>query len=468
MTLRGERQADFAYQAVYRYMINLINEVSTDTRVKLPSLRQLSQRLNVSISTIQYAYSLLEKEGRVYSVAKSGYYAWPLSGSPSTVPSGDLLERLYVAARRPGMVVLSADEPALLASLDATLLRLERELVRQHPRHLQSWSQTCGVWELRAALAARYTSSPSRCWHADDVYIGADLRGVLDILIEVLGLRGSTVIVESPCDWLILRLLQDAGVRIIELPWSPDGRLDLPALEGTLIEETVHLVLLSSAVSLPSGAAMQPFERLEVARLLEQYGCWLLENDTYSELGFQPQQAALRDLVNPDRLVVFSCFEKILGPEAPYGYLLSRHMSGELQRQFLLRSFRLSSIRQRAIARLYHSGQIDQHLNALRQLLREQAGEMSQRLDHHLGDQVTYRMPSGGATFWLGSVHAVDMRQVFQHLLARQVVVAPGELFSLGGLHSQHVRLSHTFHGQPNLEIALAALGEALRQAQLG
>ena len=41
MTLRGARQVDFAYQAVYRYMINLINEVSSDTRVKLPSLRQL-------------------------------------------------------------------------------------------------------------------------------------------------------------------------------------------------------------------------------------------------------------------------------------------------------------------------------------------------------------------------------------------------------------------------------------------
>ena len=58
MTLRGERQADFAYQAVYRYMINLINEVSLDTPAKLPSLRQLSTRLNVSISTIQYACQL--------------------------------------------------------------------------------------------------------------------------------------------------------------------------------------------------------------------------------------------------------------------------------------------------------------------------------------------------------------------------------------------------------------------------
>ncbi|MCF5142341.1 GntR family transcriptional regulator [Pseudomonas sp. PA-6-1D] len=467
MTLRGARQADFAYQAVYRYMISLINEVSTDTRVKLPSLRQLSQRLNVSISTIQYAYSLLEKEGRVYSVAKSGYYAWPLAGGPVACPSGDLLERLYVASRRPGMTVLSGDEPALLASLDGTLLRLERELVRQYPGHLQPWSQPCGVWELRAALAARYTSSPTRCWHADDVYIGADLRGVLDILIEVLGLRGASVVVESPCEWSILRLLQDAGVRVLELPWGEDGRLELALLEGMLRHESVQLVVLSSSISLPSAFALQPQDRLEVAQLLDRYDCWLLENDTCGELGFKPAPVALRDLVNPERLVVFASFEKILGPEAPFGYVLSRHLSGELQRQFLLRSFRLSSIRQRAIARLYHSGKIDQHLHHLRLLLREQAREMGELVGRHLGDQVTYRMPAGGATFWLGASRAVDMRKAFHALLARQVVVAPGELFSLCGLHHQHLRLSSTFHGQPNLDIALALVGEALRDAQI-
>jgi DNA-binding transcriptional MocR family regulator len=201
MKLRGERQADFAYQAVYRYMINLINEVSLEKPVKLPSLRQLSTRLKVSISTIQYAYSILEKEGRIYSVAKSGYFAWPVAANAPMATSGDLLERLYAAARRPGMVVLSGDEPALLGSLDGALLSLERQLIRRYPHHLQTHSQPSGVWELRAALAARYTSSPTHCWQADEVYIGADVRGVLEILIDALGLKGTVVVAESPCDY---------------------------------------------------------------------------------------------------------------------------------------------------------------------------------------------------------------------------------------------------------------------------
>ncbi len=466
MNLRGERQANFAYQAVYRYMINLINEVSREVPVKLPSLRQLSMRLNVSISTIQYAYSLLEKEGRVYSVAKSGYFAWPVAANPLVATGADLLERLYAAARRPGMVVLSGDEPALLGALDGALLLLERQLVRRHPRHLQPWSQPCGVWELRTALAARYTSSPTRCWQADDVYIGADLRGVLEILIDVLGLKGATVMVESPCDWLILRMLQAAGVRVIELPWQADGSLDLTRFEHRLRHDPVHLVLLSSVVGMPSGNAMHAHDRPRVAQLLDEYGCWLLENDTFGELSFAPGRTALRNLVNPERLIVFSSFEKVLGPEAPFGYVLSRHLSSELQRQFLLRSFRLSSIRQRAIAHLYQSGRLDQHLLTLRQRLREQADAMSQRLDQRLTGHVTYRMPLAGASFWLHASAQVDMRQVFQRMLAQQVVIAPGELFSLSGLHHQHFRLSHAFNGHPNLDTALDTLGQALLQAQ--
>jgi hypothetical protein len=43
------------------------------------------------------------------------------------------------------------------------------------------------------------------------------------------------------------------------------------------------------------------------------------------------------------------------------------------------------------------------------------------------------------------------------------VVIAPGELFSLQGLHAQHLRLSHTFGGDHDLAAAMGLLGDALR-----
>lgn len=464
--MKGCRETDFAYQAVYRYLTTLINELGADARVRLPSLRQLAERLNVSISTIQYAYSLLEKEGRVYSVAKSGYYALPVPCVATLGGGDDLLETLYVNARRPGMLVLSADEPASMQPLDSPLLLLERELLRQYPRSSQMPSQPWGELELRTALAARYTSSPARCWNADDVYIGADLRGVLEILIAVLALKGATVLIESPCDWTVLRLLQAADIDVIELPLLADGEINVDQLEQLLTSKAVRLVILSSVLNMPRGTLVPENNRRAVARLLDLHGTWVLENDSYTDLAFEAGVTPFRDLLDPDRLIVYSTFEKTIGPEAPYGYVLSRQLTLELQRHFLLRAFRLSPIRQKAIARLYSNGRIDQHLLVLRRLLREGALSTTQMLRERLGDSLQWLEPQGGATIWTRSSRRVDLRRVFQRLLAQRIVIAPGELFSLQGLYAQHLRLTHALSGSHDLDTALCALADALRLEQ--
>ncbi|MCJ8207197.1 PLP-dependent aminotransferase family protein [Pseudomonas sp. RGM2987] len=464
--MKGGRETDFAYQAVYRYLTTLINELGSDARVRLPSLRQLAERLNVSISTIQYAYSLLEKEGRVYSIAKSGYYALPM---PSVTPvdgGGDLLETLYVNARRPGMRVLSADEPAAMQPLDSPLLLLERELLRQYPRTAQTPPQPWGELELRTALAARYTSSPARCWNAEDVYIGADLRGVLEILIAALSLRGAVVLVESPCDWAVLRLLQDAEVKVIELPLLASGELPVEHLEHLLVSETVRLVVLSSTLNMPRATLACEANRRAVAQLLQRHDTWVLENDSYTDLAFEVGTTPLRDLLDPDRLIVYSTFEKTIGPEAPYGYVLSRQLTLNLQRHFLLRAFRLSPIRQKAIARLYSNGRIDQHLLILRRMLRDSAVSATQLLRERLGDSLQWAEPQGGATIWIRSTRRVDLRRVFHRLLAQRIVIAPGELFSLQGLYGQHMRLTHALGGGQDLDTVLGALADALRLEQ--
>ncbi|WP_456020978.1 aminotransferase-like domain-containing protein [Pseudomonas protegens] len=463
--MKASRENDFVYQAVYRYLMLLIEEAGSGSAVRLPSLRQLADRLNVSISTVQYAYSLLEKEGRVYSIAKSGYYAQALHVMDSPESGSDLLETVYVNARRPGMCVLSADEPASLQPLDNPLLMLERELLRQYPRQPHLLVQPCGELELRTVLAARYTSSTTNYWRADDVYIGADLRGVLEILIAVLELRRTTVVVESPCDWMILRLLEAAEVRVIELPILAGGVIDLQRLESVLESDSVRLILLSSVLSMPRGSLLPPSNQQAIGHLLTRHGTWVLENDCYSELHEGTDAQRLRDWMDPDRVLVFSTFEKFIGAEAPFGFVLSRHWRTELQRQFLLRAFRLSPIRQKAIARLLGGGRLDQHLSILRRMLKERRTHLIDLLRERLGDALQIVEPQGGATVWVRSLRPVNMGHVFQRLLRQQIIIAPGELFSLQGLHSHHLRLSPLSHGDHDLANVVGLLGEALRLA---
>ncbi|WP_426110617.1 PLP-dependent aminotransferase family protein [Pseudomonas sp. DSP3-2-2] len=461
---------DFAYHTVYRYLVGLINDAPSDTATRLPSLRQLALRLKVSISTVQNAYSILEKEGRVCPVPKSGYFAQPNGCSDCSPGTSDgtqsLLETLYNSARRPGMLVLGNDQPTQVQSLESPLLLIERELVRQYPGPLDPNFQPFGDVELRSALAAHYTVSTQRSWLPEDAFVGPDLLAMMKVVLETLALRGSTVLVESPCTWTLLRLLQSFNIRVIELPVDQAGCINVPALDQALLTEGIGLALLPSFLNAVRGNALVAENRQAVADLLNRYRIWVLENDSHGELSFVTPHSRLRDLIDPERLLIIGSFDKILGAEAPYGYLLGKFFNPQWQQYFLLQAFNLPPIRQKAIARLYSSGRLDLHLVELRRLLEQRMLAMTLLIDRHLGRLLQYEMPQGGAVIWAESVSCVDMRQVFDQLLQERIVIAPGELFSLQGLHRQNLRISYAIGEHLPIETTLTTLRRALSEAR--
>ena len=195
---------------------------------------------------------------------------------------------------------------------------------------------------------------------------------------------------------------------------------------------------------------------------MAQRDIWLFENDTYGELYFEPRPARYRDFADPQKLLVFSTFDKIIGSEAPYGYVLCRGQAPQLQRQFLERGFRLSPIRQKAIAKLFTSKRIEQHLKALRARLLERMTGLKALLEE---DHWTVVEPHGGASFWLEATHPVDMRRVFKRLLGQRIVIAPGELFSQQGAWQHHLRLSYTLDWSKDIAQAVKQLAQAIRHS---
>ncbi|RMR85593.1 PLP-dependent aminotransferase family protein [Pseudomonas coronafaciens] len=466
-----KNNTDFAYQAVYRYLVRLVDQQQGEPALKMPSLRQLAQRLNVSISTVQSAYSLLEKEGRVYSLPKSGYYsvARSLSAQGHVVPDsdGDLLQALYDNARRPGMALLGCDEPALLHAQDSPLPAMERELGRHYPRQRDPVFQPFGEPELRTALAARYTRDAAHCWHADNVYVAADFHGALKAVLGTLRLRGGTVLVESPCAWGVLRLLQSFDIRVIELPLDETGSLDAARLDGLLRGYDIGLVVLPSLLNPVRGSLRPQNNSQAVAEVLNRHQVWVLENDSHAGLQFVGGQVPLRHWIDPQRLVIIGGFEKSMGPEAPYAYLLCKSLDTRWQQYFCLRAFELPPLRQRAIARLCSSGRLDRQLLALRETLGRRMQSMTRQLDEQTGGMLRYQLPEGGCGIWAESAYPVDLRQVFVALLARSIVVSPGELFTVQNRYSQHLWISYATDWTREPARLLGALAEALGQARL-
>lgn len=463
MDTRPDSKPEYTYQAVYRYLLERIEAAPGDVEQRLPSLRELARRLGVSVSSTKYAYALLEDQGQVYARPKQGYFT--RTRTPALRgQSPSLLDTVFASARQPGMLALGSDAPAMLLSLEQPLLMIERELARQYPRAQAPLYQPFGEPELRNVLADRYTRSAQHYWRADQVFIGADLRSVFELALRAFDLEGQVALVESPCNWAVLRQLQAARMTIVEVPLGDDGRFDLQHLHQLLCERPVRLAVLSSAANVPQGGMMPAADKQLICRWLAAHNVWLFENDGYGELCFNPAASRYRDFADPERLLVFSTFDKLMGAEAPYGYLLCRQHGARLQQLFLERAFRLSPIRQRAIARLFASRRVDKHVQRLQPILRQRLQQMQALVETHGQGCLRVVEPQGGASLWLQATPPVDMRRVFTRLLAQRIVIAPGEIFSQCGLWRSHLRLCGSVDWSKDIAQALRCLVKAIRE----
>jgi DNA-binding transcriptional MocR family regulator len=464
----------YAYQAVYAYLATLIAEATGERKVRLPSLRDLAGRLGVSVSTVQHAYQLLESEGRIIAVPKSGYYAvvtpsvaLPAAALATPTAGPDLLHSVYSNAWAPGMCILHRSDPWPGDALGQALTAREREIQRQH-RSPGSHAQ--GEPALRRELAAHYTQATHHRWCADDVYLGPDLRAILDITFDALDIRGRTVMLPTPASPVLLMALKAAGVQICELPLDQSGAVDLQRAAQCLAERSIALVILSSTLNGPQGTLMPDGMRQALARLLDHHGTLLLEDDDHASLCFS-HSTPMRDWVAPEQLLVCGSFARTIGAEARYGYLLtppqaSSPIAASVSLRLLRRDFHLPPVRQKAVARLYQRGAIDGYLRSLRAGLKLNVGRLVQQLDDSLGDLLTVPMPAGGSGVWVSSRYTIDARRVYEHLLKRRILIAPGQVFSAEGHHHQCLRIACPVNGLGLQGRVIVELRKALQSAR--
>ncbi|MBF8723847.1 aminotransferase class I/II-fold pyridoxal phosphate-dependent enzyme [Pseudomonas guariconensis] len=440
-------RGEFAYQAVCRYIEALINQADPSEEGRLPSLRDLAARLKVSLATVQNAYSLLEHQGRVRSVPKSGYFV-----------AFEAREREQSAAPRPRPAF--ALPMATPMGLERALLAQERRLSRQ--TGASSWRSGEGAL-LRHVLAARYTRSSGHSWNAEHVHLATDVQALLEALLRALRLQGATAVVATPCCRRLLQALRWAGMRVLEVPAGNDSALDLERLAQVLAREPVALVVLPSCLATPLGRRVSYCDQQAMARLLADHPAWLLENDLDSAHCFGEAPAMhLRDGVDIRRLLVLGSLEATLGAEGPYAYLLCRQMG--VEEAIARRGFLIPPLRQQAIALVCAKGEVEAWLPRLRSELQAHMEHLFLQVELCLGDRVVAAKPEGGRGIWGRLTQPANLDEAQAVLAGTGLTITPGERFSLQGNHVGYVAL--TWQGAPRegLEPLLQRLGRALAQ----
>lgn len=435
--VRGE----FAYRKVYRYLIALVDEAPAAGTGRLPSLRALSRRLRVSLATVQSAYNLLEEEGRVQCRPRSGYYIQRAATCTTAV--------------MPRQAPLPAQP-----TLERALFSHERRLARQRAHSATAWAELGSV-RLRNALAARYTRSSGQYWRAEDVQLAPDIPALLETLLAALALQGKTVLVHSPCCPQVLRALERTGMRVLELPADPRGNPDLRGLARLLESEPVCMVVMPSCLGMPQGRLVTPHYQQQLGELLARHPVWLLENDLDSDHCYcGPPARRLRDWADPRWLLVMGAFEAVIGPEAPYAYVLGQ--GAVLAGAFAERGFRLAPLRLQALAQMLGRGEVETQLVRLRTDLQRRAQCLARALELQFGQRVVLEMPEGGQALWVRFRQPLAWEGIVAALAGTALHALPGKQFSLHGRYQQYLVLAWVGEQADALQQAVERLAQAL------
>jgi DNA-binding transcriptional MocR family regulator len=269
------------------------------------------------------------------------------------------------------------------------------------------------------------------------------------------------VAVASPTLHLVLMTLQRLRLKVIELPAHPREGIDLAALAESLKAHPIKACCLSTSFHDPLGSLMPDEKKRELVRLLSERGIPLIENDVYAELYFGAERPKPAKAFDRSKLVLHcGSFSKCLAPGYRVGWAAAGRYTREVERRKVSSSIATNVPSQAAIVEFLKHGGYNHHLRRLRTALKAQRDQMLHAIGQHFPAGTRVTRPTGGTTLWVEMPKDVRALQVHQMAVQSRIAVAPGPIFSSRGHFENCMRLSFGPLWSPELEAAIATLGQ--------
>lgn len=414
--------------------------------VKLPSIRIMAQAAHVSKSTVVEAYERLVAEGAIISRRGSGFF---VASQPEPLSLADIAPRLdraidpfWVSRQslesgdhvlKPGCGWLP---PHWLPKDD--IRRALRALARDDGDSLSDYGTPLGLPALRQLLARRMAE---RGIHAapDQILLTESGTQAIDLLCRLLINPGDTVLVDDPCYFNFHALLRAQRATIVSVPMTSEGP-DVAAFEQALIRYAPKLYITNSGVHNPTGASLSLQTAHRLLKLAEAYDLTIIEDDIFADFEDEPtpRLAALDGL---DRVIHIGSFSKTLSAAVRCGYIAIRQdWLDRLVDLSIATSFGASRLSSALVLRVLQDGSYRRHLHSLRGRLARARGEVAARL-RETGIE-PWIEPKAGMFLWCQLPDGIDAADLARTALARDILLAPGNVFSLSLTASRNMRVN--------------------------
>ena len=372
--------------------------------------------------------------------------------------SGSLIREILALTQKPGVISFAGGLPAPEAMPPLALAGA--------PQALAQYGTTEGEPELRTRLAdsLQALGVPAS---ADQVLVTTGSQQGIDLVSKLFIDPGTPVAVEAPSYLAALQAFRLFGARFVSLPLNPAG-VDPEQLRAAIQRERPAFVYLIPTFQNPSGYCYSEAVRRAVARVLDETGTPLVEDEPYRELVYEARERTpISALLERAPWIYLGSFSKTGLPGLRVGYLAAtRELHGHLVRIKQCGDLHTNRIGQWWAARFLADADYPAHLERLRTRYRNQRDAMAAALERHFAGLARWEIPGGGLFFWVQLNEALDTRALLTRALTQDVAFMPGEPFFADGDAARGWMRLNFSHAAPHLiDEGLRRLAEVVRGA---
>jgi DNA-binding transcriptional MocR family regulator len=473
--LNGEKNSGsrtLLYEQVAMELSGLIDQGTFRAGNRVPSIRQLSRRFDVSINTVMQAYTLLEDQGLIEARPQSGYYVRgrvPEIGEPdhlsrscirpAKVTISDLCQQVMRNMMNRELLPLGSAIPSARHLPVDKLSRIMAGELRRFSEQSVSYQMPPGYEKLRVQIARRALAAGISAGPGEVSVTSGCVEAVM-LALRATCKSGDTIAVESPFYFNFLQMIAELGLKALEIPSTPREGISIEALRYAIEQNRISACLVITNFGNPLGSLMPDARKRELVELLARHEIPLIEDDIYGDLIFGNDRPSSAKSFDRSGMVIYcSSFSKTIAPGYRVGWAIAGRYQGEMERLKMIMNISAASPSQLAIAEFLATGGYDHHLRTIRRIHARNLSQMADAVVRYFPPETCMTRPLGGFILWVEMPAGTDAIQLYHLALERGISIVPGPLFSLTGKYRNHIRLSAALWDE-RVEQGIRTLGE--------
>ena len=372
--------------------------------------------------------------------------------------TGSAIREIFKVIAQPGMISFAGGNPSPDALPDRTVAELTEFVIRNDGKRILQYGATEGYAPFVESLKTYV-----------EAMLGISIPAVLpvtgstqamDLLCKALIDPGDTVLVENPSFLGNLQCMKLYQANLVTVQSDENG-LITEDLEEKIKQYHPKMLYTIPTFQNPSGKTLPDDRRRKIAKLANQYGVIVAEDDPYRDLRYEGEPLRSIKYYDEGGWVMFlGSFSKIISPGLRVGYI-----AGDAT---VIRKCTVGKQSTDVHTSNLNQAIVDQYLRRdllpahIRNICSGYGAKMKQMLGclESFPSGVRFTHPQGGLFIWAELPDKIDAVKMLSSAVERKVAYVPGTYFCVDGGHLNTIRLNFSNSTPEQIETGMNTLKE--------